>query len=257
MTRISLLLLPLIIACLLIPTSCVTRDYQVTEPYAETQYRTEIHTEIINETQKYIEPDWNQYIQMYITVEGPSRVFVELHFDGYKVAASDNISNRLIVVPTNSAKTSTWAMQVFDLTGKGPITELPLVPAYQNQLINGRLGYAPTDLQQRWIDNFDSIVNDPERSLYSISSDEFSGEDLEVNLGHVSEFTILTLTPMQQYTSHTGIISKVQLITTEEKMTEEKIPYRVTKERTVTKTEQVPFWEVWFNKFAAPGSPSQ
>jgi hypothetical protein len=211
-------------------------------------YRTKSHTEILSESQKYIKPDWERYVSMYFSGLEWGEEGAESYFDGYKINASENISSKVKLILAENPQSSKWGIMIIDLTGLGPIPDFPLSDVLENKLINGKLGYEMSAGQQRWFDNLNSITMDPARCLCFVRSDEFYDEDIEVDLGGAEEFAIITCTPMKDFTSAPPVIKKVQLISYEEKIVEEQIPYRVTKERTVTKTEKVPFWEELFSK---------
>ena len=247
MKKLSLFLIPLILVCLGFSVSCVSRQFEVTESYAETLYRTESHTEILNESQKYIKPDWERYVSMYFSGLEWGEEGAESYFDGYRINASENISSKVKLILAENPQASKWGIMIIDLTGLGPIPDFPLAPVLENKLINGKLGYQLGSAQQRWIDNLNAITMNPVRCLSFVRSDEFYDQDIEVNLGGADEFVIITCVP-RGIISPPTVIKKVQLISYEEKIVEEQIPYRVTKERTVTKTEKVPFWEVIFSK---------
>ena len=260
MKKIRLLLITLILLSLTLSMSCVSRQYEVTESYAETLYRTQTHTEILNESQKYIKPDWTNYAPVYPKgLSWGEGVGGESYFYGYRINASENITNKIKLILNEHPLESKWAIAVFDFTGHEPIPDWPFAPVKQNQLIDGKLSYRPEYPVQHWLDNLATVTADPSRRLCYVICDEFYDKDIEVDLGRADHFVVMTFVPAKNLEQQTPgvtvaavspptVIKKVQLISTEQKTVEEQIPYQVTQERTVIKTEKVPFWEVWFNK---------
>ncbi len=260
MKKLGLFLVPLILLCLVFSISCVTREYEVTESYAETEYRTDTHTEIVNETQKDIEPAWTNYAPVYPKgLSWGEGVGGESYFYGYQVSTSENITSQVKLILNKHPLESKWAIAVFDFTGHDPIPDWPFAPVKQNQLIDGKLSYRPEYPVQHWLDNLDTVTADPSRRLCYVICDEFYDGDIEVDLGSADHFVVMTFVPAKNLEQQTPgvtvaavapptVIKKVQLISYEEKVVEEQVPYRVTKERTVTKTEKVPFWELIFSE---------
>jgi hypothetical protein len=248
MKKLYLLSVPLISLCLVFSVSCVTREYEVTESYADTMYRTETHTEILNESQKYIKPNWTNFGPVYFkALEWGEEEQAASYFDGYRIDTSENVSSRVKLVLNEHPLESKWGIIIVDYTGMQPIPDFPMSPVKQNQLIEGKLRYRPEYPVQHWLDNLSAVVMEPGRTLRFVRSDKFYDEDIEVNLGSAKEFMVITCVP-SKIVSPPTVIKKVQLISTEQKTVEEQIPYQATKERTVTKTEKVPIWEVIFNK---------
>jgi hypothetical protein len=259
MNKLRLLLPSLLLIIPVFSISCVSRQYEVTEPYAETLYKTESHTEIVNETQKYIKPDWTNYAPVYPKKVEWAKNAAEVYFDGYRINASENITSKVKIMLNEHPLESKWAIEVLDFTNLEPIPDWPLSYVKQNGLIEGELKYRLEYPAQHWLDNLNAVTTDPSRRLCFVNCDEFYDEYIEVDLGSADHFVVMTFVPAnspeQQTTgvivaavSPPTVIKNVQLISYEEKVTEEEIPYRVTEERTVTKTEQVPFWEVIFNR---------
>ena len=263
MKKISLLLLLFIVACLLIPTSCVTRDYQVIEPYAETEYRTETHTEVVNQSQKYIEWEYQRYTQLFYPDLEWWRETAESFIDGYRITTAPNEKKQIKLFLTKNLGAKQWRIQVIDMTGLKPIIDPspPLLRPYGNALVDGHLRAKWLGTEQTWIDNLNAVTSDPARTLSYTKSEEYDGREIIVDVSNAGEFIIIscaTCTPdkttvaavwtMSNFQSYLPLVKKVELTTTELKTIEEQVPYQVTKERTVTKTEEVPFWDVWFSK---------
>ncbi len=249
MNRLSLLMIPLVLVCLVFSISCVAREYEVTESYADTMYRTETHTEIINETQEYLTPDWKRYAPMYFKDLEWAKSGAQSSLYGYKIDASEGLKNEIKLILTNDPQSSLWGIFVVDLTGIGAIPEPPSQSGLAaNKMIEGEMKYTPGPSEQQWLDNFNEITTNPDRFLSYTRSDKCNEARITVDVSKASEFAIITCRPPTWLVSASPIIEKVLLISYEEKVTEEKIPYRVTKERTVIKTEKVPIWEVIFSK---------
>ncbi len=242
-------MIPLILVCLVFSISCVTREYEVTESYAETMYRTETNIEIINETQEYLTPDWKRYAPIYFKGLEWAKSGAQSSFYGYKIDPPDGSKNKINLILSNDTQSSLWGILVVDLTGIGPISGPPSQSGLEKtKVIEGELKYQPGPAEQQWLDNFNAIATDPDRFLSYTRSDQSYNVPVVVDIDSAREFAIITCTPPSWLVAASPVIQKVQLISYEEKITEEQVPYRVTKERTVIKTEEVPLWEAIFDK---------
>ncbi len=241
--------MPLILVCLLFSISCVTREYEVTESYAETMYRTETDVEIINETQEYLTPDWKRYAPIYFKGLEWAKSGAQSSLYGYKIDPPDGSKNKINLILSNDPQSSLWGILVVDLTGMGPISGPPSQSGLEKtKVMEGELKYQPGPAEQQWLDDFNAVATDPDRFLSYIRSDQSYNVPIVVDMGSAREFAIITCTPPSWLVAASPVIQKVQLISYEEKITEEQVPYRVTKERTVIKTEEVPLWEAIFDK---------
>jgi hypothetical protein len=116
-------------------------------------------------------------------------------------------------------------------------------------MVDWEMEYTPTPELQRWLDSLNAITTDPKYFLSFTRSEQHTG-DIIVDVSRMEEFMITTCVPWGM--GEQGVIvEKVQLIWSGEIIKERQVTYQVEKQRTVTKREKVPIWEVWKAKPSA------
>jgi hypothetical protein len=252
MKKLSLLVTPSIIICLVFTVSCISREVPVTETYYETEYKTEYKTETYTETEDvvvntsegkmYLTAITNWHANIYFTTAGSGAGGT--YYYGYEIDTSKHTRSQVKVIASSATPVY---IGVYDLTGVGQVPPMPTTLANwrENDPKTGGLWMTPEE--QTWLDNLNAIMTNPERVLGSSGP----GDEISFDAKGIKEFAILANT----WNVHP--ISSVQLvwsndITEEQTVTKEKqvpyeVPVQVEKQRTVMQTKKVPFWEAIFH----------
>lgn len=245
MRQLSLLFIFVIINCLVFCISCVSKQTEVTENSYETKYRTETYVEIGKEQRAYLTPEWTRHAPMYFQKLEWAKTGSESYFNGYKISTAQLIKSQARLVLSGRSQASLWGILVIDLTGLGPICEPPPESGSgEEKVVEGEMRYIPKPGEQRWLDDLNTIMTDPSKVLSFTTSDEYTGRDITVDVTGVEEFATISCVPW----STGNVIEKVQLIWYDEVTGDKLVPYQVMVQKTITKTEKVPFWEVIFSK---------
>jgi hypothetical protein len=253
----SILLIIMVVAISLVFTvSCVTKEVPVTETYYETEYRTESYVEIGYEESEYIEPEWTR--QAFVGLKALEWVktgYAQSFFDGYDISlAKDSVSQ--VELKLRSDASPHWGILVVNLTGLGPISAPPGRSAVEEKVVfeGGERKIIAAPAVEEWLANLNAIVTDPNRILNFTRSDQYTSQNITVVTTGADQFMIWSCVPQLAYSP----VERVQLIWQSKVTKERQVPYQVEKQRTVTKTEKVPFWELWKAKPVAeePSPPS-
>ena len=227
MNKSSLFVSMAVVISLVFTLSCVSKEVPVTETYYETEYRTESYVETTKSGQEYITPKWKQYIPgLYFPALEWSKLGAGSHLDGYEIDTAKVSKGQIKLVLSNSPQATLWYILVVNLTGLGPL------PAANPQGVWWK---------SHWVHylNFIIIEREPERILYSASSDQHASKGIVFDVTGVEEFAVITCTPMIMG----PVIEKVQLIWFKEVTKERQVPYQSEKQRTVIEIKKIPFWE--------------
>jgi hypothetical protein len=249
MRKLSLLFAVFLVTYLVFSVSCLNSEVQVTETYYETEYRTESYVEIGQEHQEYLTPKWERLAPIYFTELEWAKSGAESSIHGYELNTTKLSKSQVRLVLSNNPQASLWGIEVINLTGIGPLSEPPPQSGLAfEQVVEGEMKYMPPAAEQQWADDLEALLIDPGRCLCAARSDQYTCPDITFNASGVEEFAIVTCTPPHWLVSAGPVVQKVQLISCEEVAKERQVPYQVGKQRTVTKTEKIPFWEIIFGK---------
>jgi len=243
--QLSLLFTFIIINCLVFSLSCMSKQTVVTETYYETEYKTETYVETGQEQSMYLAPAWTRHAWIYFGSLEWAKTGSESYIVGYEIDTAKLSKSRIRLVLSSRPQASLWGIAVINLTGLGPITEQPPESGSGGEtVVEGEIKYVPKPGEQRWLDDFNAIVTDPSKVLSFTRSDEYYERDITVDVTGVEEFAVISCVPPL-----TGaVVERVQLIWSDEVTGDRLVPYQVEKQKTVTKIEKVPFWEVIFSK---------
>jgi len=238
-------LFPVIITWLVFMVSCINKEVQTTETYYETEYRSESYVEIGKEHKEYLTPKWTRLAPIYFSDLEWAKAGAESYLDGYEIGTAQHSKSQVKMILSSSPQASLWGIVVIDLTGLGPIYEPPPQSKLAVQkMVEGEMKYIPPPGEQQWLDNLNAITRNPSRNLSFTRSEEQTGLDITVDVTGVEQFAVTTCVPWDAG----PVVEKVQLIWSEKVTGYKLVPYQAEKQRTVTKTEKVPFWEIISNK---------
>lgn len=230
-----------LITCLVFVASCITKEVQTTETYYETEYRSEPYVEIGKEHKENLTRTWTRNAPIYFSELEWAKAGSESFIDGYEIDTAQLSKSQAKLILSSSPQAGLWGIVVIDVTGLGPISEPPPQSASAHEeMVEGEMVYTPPPGEQKWIDDLEAITMDPERHLCFIRSEEQTGLDIMVDVTGVEQFAVITTVPWDA----PRVVQKVQLIWSEEVTGDKLVPYQVMKQRTVTQTEKVPFWEI-------------
>jgi len=246
MRKLEIMFFAVIVISLLLVTSCVTRQVPVLETYYETEYKTEYRTETVTETvntvisskqgTSYLNPLVKWYTDVLIPGFGGSG---GTYYYDYLIESSHS-KNQVQITLSQRAQEQSGVVRVYDLSRTGAIPPRPT--PYK------KLFYQPSEIS--WLNNLNTVLSTaPLLGEVQLGS---GVNQIVFDANVVREFGILATT-WDAYA-----IRSVKLIWTDEVMgsktvTTEKqvayqVPYQVEKQRTVYKSETVPFWDALFGK---------
>ena len=238
----------LVVALPLMVASCVLVEVPSVETYYETEYRTEYKTETYTETvydvvdsregRTYLNPVVKWYTNVLLSEFGGAG---GTHYYGYWIDPTGHSKARVEIRISPSGQQQKGVVRVYDLTGIGQIPPRP-TPF-------DRRWYEPSELS--WLYDLNYVLSNAPvlgEMQTGVGMDDYIVFDADV----VREFAIFATT-WNAYT-----IGSVKLVWVDETMGEKtvtlekqvpyQVPYQVEKQRTVTKIEEVPFWQAIFRR---------
>jgi hypothetical protein len=233
---VFMMILPLLAA------SCVTIQVPVVETYPETEYKTEYraepYTEMVNtvisskEGTTYLTPQMKWYTDVLLAGFGGEG---GTYYYDYVVMSSHS-KNQVQINLSPNVKYENGEARVYNLSGTGPIPPRPT--PYK------KFFYQPSEID--WLNNLNAVLSTAPM-LGRVQLGPGAAGQIVFDASGVTEFGIFATT-WDAYA-----IRSVKLVWTDEVMgtktvTGERqvpyqVPYQVEKQRTVYKTESVPFWE--------------
>jgi len=242
MRKLGILFCVLIITSLLLVTSCVTRQVPVVETYYETEYKTEYRTEPYTETVNtvisskqgatYLNLQTKWYTDVLIPgFEGSGGTY---YYD--YVIESWHSKNQVEVNISPGAQEQSGVVRVYDLSSTGPIPPRP-TPFKQYWL-------QPSEIN--WLNNL-NVVLSTAPMLGEVQLGSGAANQIVFDASNVREFGVLATTWNAYAIRSVKLIWTDEVIgpktVTGERQVAYQVPYQVEKQRTVYKTETVPFWD--------------
>lgn len=246
MRKLGLLFCVVIVTSLLLVTSCVTRQVPVVETYYETEYKTEYRTEPYTETVNTVMSSKQGVTYLNLQTKWYTDVLVPgfegsggTHYYDY-ITESAHSKNQVQITLSQGAQAQSGVVRVYDLSATGPIPPRP-TPFK-------KFYYDPSEIN--WLNNLDGVLSTaPLLGQVQLGS---GVNQIVFDSNNIREFGIFATT-WDFYT-----IMSVKLIWTDEvtgpktvtgeRQVPYQVPYQVEKQRTVSKTETVPFWDAIFGK---------
>jgi hypothetical protein len=244
MKKIGISLIWIIVIFLLLVTSCVTRQVPVVETYTETEYRTEYQTETYTETVNevisskegttYLSPRMKWYTNLLIPgFEGQGGTY---YYD-YVVTPSHS-KNQVQITLSSNAQFDNGVVRVYNLTSFGPIPPQP-TPFKQGF-------YQPYMSVIDWINNLNTVLS-AAPLLGQVQLGPGAPGQIVFDANGVIEFSVFATT-WDAYAVQSVKLLWTDEVTGQKTVTGERqvpyqVPYQVEKQRTVYKTESVPFWQ--------------
>jgi len=243
MRKLCIFFFILIVALPLLTASCVTVEVPSVETYYETEYRTEYKTESYTETvdavvesrqgRTYLNPVVKWYTNVVLSGFGGAG---GTYYYGYWIDPTGHSKAQVEIRISPSGQQQKGLVRVYDLTGIG---QMPPRPTPYNKM------WYETD-EVSWLNHLNYVLNTA-RVLGELQTGVGMDDYIVFDASAVREFGIFATT-WNAYT-----IGSVKLVWVDETMgkktvTLEKqvpyqVPYHVEKQRTVTRTEKVPFWQ--------------
>jgi len=269
MKKLILLFSFVIIISIVLSISCVSKEVPVTETYYETEYKTKYKTETYTTTEDVVVK----------TTEGKTNIgpilkwqtglyFVRVgsgtgmsYYYGYEINTAEHSRIKIEVRIAEAVLRQRGGIAVFDLTDFGQIPSMPITS--DSRGTHNKDGvYVPPPGVQEWLDQLNSVQSDSERFLSYLDTD--TGPDRIIfDANGIKEFCIIANTWVGSPISGVQLLWADDVIEKKTITENRQIPYQVAvqveKQRTVTKTEKMPFWEAWkANPLAEtePSSPS-
>jgi len=236
------------IACLLSVIACVSKDYEVSETYSDTEYKTEYKTEIYTEIvpvvissrqgRDSLQPSTKWFNSLYSP--GFSKISSTYYY-GYQLEPVAYSTAQLKITLARGLEKYQGHIAVYDMTGIGQIPPMPTIPV--------KFGIDVPIEQQRWMAEMNAKLS-AARLLGEVFLGDTIAGSITFDARGIQEFSIF----VNCYNSHA--ISSVQLTwadetvenrtVTKERQVPYQIPYQVQKQRTTIETRKVPFWETIF-----------
>jgi hypothetical protein len=246
MRKLGMIFSVFMMAWLLLATSCVAREVPTVETYYETEYRTEYRTETYTETvdavieskqgKSYLSPRIKWHTDLVAPgFEGSGGTY----YYGYQLVPSGHSNAQVEIRISPGAQQQKGLVRVYDLTGIGQIPPRP------TPFKDWYTGLYPEELD--WLNKFNYLLSTA-RLLGEVRTGVGMDDYIVFDADGITEFGIFATT------WHIYPISSVRLIwvdevigkttVTKERQVPYQVPYQVEKQRTVTKIQKVPVWEV-------------
>jgi hypothetical protein len=282
MKKLSLLVTPSIIICLVFTVSCVSKEVPVTETYYETEYKTEYKTEnytaiedVVVKTAEDsesvgIKSQWKTSL-VYLSESGSDLIC----YYGYDIRAQEHSRSHIQISFNLQPQLHKGIIYVIDLTGDcydqniqypdvlfGYLFMEQLTDIEERQISQPSLKGPPTgggimpglenEYKHQWLDGFYALAKNPKRLLAELSVDKATANDqITFDAKDIKAFAIVIATnpeikqPSVKLTWSDDIIEKQTV--TKEKQVPYQVPVQVEKQRTIMQTKKVPFWEAIFH----------
>jgi hypothetical protein len=234
-----------IISSLILTSSCVTRQVPVVETYYETEYKTEYRTETYSETVNavidskqgttYLNPQVKWYTDLLVPgFEGSGGTY----YYGYHIDPSAHSKNQVDIRISQTAQEQSGVVRVYDLTSIGQIPPRPT--PYK------KFWYEPSEVD--WLNSLNAVLSTAHLlGEVRLGTGGVTDGQILFDANGVIEFGIFATT-WNAYT-----VRSVRLVWTDEVMGQKtvtgerqvpyQVPYQAEKQRTVYKTETMPFWD--------------
>ena len=250
-----------ILAGLLLLTSCVSKEFPVTENYFETQYKTEYETRVSSENQtaiistktgEFALPSYFGWSSSILSFQGSSN----LYYYGYEIPDSSSYDNiRLRVSIWQQMKAEPAVIRVFDMSKVGQLSSpMPLsadevldkIPKWY--MIKGTA-------TNSWLEEANSMMNQARflgGSNYTWSKPA-NPQVIELDAGRADKIAVIVSGPQNKWNAAVTLDALWTLNTLDQHQitTETQVPkqvsFQVQKQRTVYKVRQVPIWELFFS----------
>jgi hypothetical protein len=264
MKKLILLFSFVIIISLVFTVSCVSKEVQVTETYYETEYKTEYKTETYTETedvvvstsegQTFLMPVSQWQAGIYLKAAG-SGIGMTYYY-GYEIDGNEHTRSEVVIKESSAVP---GYIGVWDLAGVGQIPAIPLHGGPRELSASGS-GVTQYPDEQEWFGNLNAILTDSKRVLKFQPLDTNAGSEISFDAEGIKEFAILVNSLNKNALQSVKLVWSEDVIEkrtmTKERQVPYQVPVQVEKQRTVTKTEKVPFWEVWETNPPAETGPS-
>jgi len=246
MRKLGMLFSILIVISLLLVQSCVTRQVPVVETYYETEYKTEYRTEPYTETVNtvisskqgttYLNLQTKWYTDVLLTgFEGSGGTY---YYD--YVIESSHSKNQVEINLSQGAQEQSGMVRVYDLSSNGPIPPRP-TPFK-------KFFYQPSEIE--WLNNLNAVLSAaPLLGEIRLGS---GVNQIVFDANNIREFGIFATTWDFYAIRSVKLVWTDEVIgpktVTGERQVAYQVPYQAEKQRTVYKTETVPFWDAIFGK---------
>lgn len=247
MSKSGVLFLVLTVITLLLATSCVTRQVPVVETYSETEYKTEYRTEPYTETvntvisskqgTSYLNAQMKWYTDVLIPGFGGQG---GTYYYDY-VIMSSHTKNQIEIDLSTNTKIENGTVRVYDLSRTGPIPPRPT--PYK------KFFYDPAEIN--WLGNLNAMVS-AAPVLGQVVFGSAAPSQIVFDANNITEFGIFATT-WDYYSIRNVKLNWTDEVTGQKTVTGERqvpyqVPTQVEKQRTVYKTETVPFWNAIFSR---------
>ena len=268
MRRLSFLICGFATSCAIVSASCASKEYPVMETYYDTEYRTQYRTESYTESQRiisttegkdYLTPEIKWY-STDLSMEGYSTTW----YFGYTLPTHDvsrtevyfrrDIKQLRGVWRTNMSR-YVWAGEEFvvyayDTSGMEHIPKFSS-SWRQPEDFEHHVSWSYTRFGEPYrLDVWCNWVNSQLSEAKPLSEGVYiGGEALSLQTTGVTKLAILVagVNPVFSPISSAKLIWSDEVIeeqtVTKERLVSYQVPYEVEKQRTVTETRRVPFWE--------------
>jgi hypothetical protein len=241
MKKLSILFSIIVITLLVLVTSCVTRQVPVVETYYETEYKTEYRTETYTETVNTVISSKQGATYLNVQTKWYTDVLIPgfegsggTHYYDYVIESSHS-KNQVEINLSQNAQAQSGVVRVYDLSGTGPIPPRP-TPFK-------KIWIQPSELE--WVSNLNTTLSTA-RLLGEVQLGSGMGNQIVFDANGVTEFGILATTWDAYAIRSVRLIWTDEVIgpktVTGERQVPYEVPYQAEKQRTVYKTETVPFW---------------
>jgi hypothetical protein len=247
MRKLGILFGALTMISLLLTTSCVTKQVPVVETYYETEYKTEYRMETYTQTVNTVisSKEGTSYLNLRtkwytdVQVPGIGGTGGTYYYD--YVIESSHSKNQVQITLSPSAQEQSGVVRVYDLSGTGPIPPRPT--SFK------KYWFQPSEIS--WLDNLNAVLSTAPL-LGEVRLGSGAANQIVFDANEIREFGIFATTWNAYAIRSVKLIWTDEVIepktVTGERQVPYQVPYQVEKQRTVYKSETVPFWDAVFGK---------
>jgi hypothetical protein len=261
MKPIKCLLLIALVSFSAVLSSCVSKEYTMTQDYVATENRTEYVTESYTENETYVSvssgeyelPSFNSWTSFDITFNNVGN----LYYYGYDIPDADIYDNISLKIEIwRPPQYEVESITVFDATKTGHLSypEPPVVGEETTTATTGNyiiIGNASND----WLGNANTWLS--QSKFLGARSNLWSNQDnpqiIELDAGKAQKIAVIICGPQNRWNTNIRLTILWTIIKPDygpvdkERTVEKLVPYQVMKQRTYYEIRHIPIWETFFS----------
>jgi hypothetical protein len=242
-------------------SSCVNKEYAMTQDYVATENRTKYITESYTENETYMNvssgeyelPCFNNWTSFDVTFNNVGNLF----YYGYDIPdpdVYDNISLKIEIWKPPQYELE--SIGIFDVTKTGHLS-YPEPPITGEETTTENTGsYLITgNASDRWLKDANAMINQAKflGARTNLWSNQDNPQVIELDAGKAQKIAIIICGPQNKWNTNIRLFilwtfnSPVYGPVNKERTEQKQVPYQVVKQRTYYEIRHVPIWETLFS----------